>query len=162
MAETELELRSAEEADLPTIVALLVDDPLGARREDASEELASDYRTAFQAIAAADDNQDLLVADIEGYVVGALQLSFILHLTYKGGWRAQIEGVRVAEEVRSRGVGQALFDEAIVRAKRKGGHLVQLTTDRRRLEALKFYLRLGFKATHDGLKLHLSPTSQAP
>ncbi len=69
MAETELELRSAEEADLPTIVALLVDDPLGARREDASEELASDYRTAFQAIAA-DDNHDLLVADIEGYVVG--------------------------------------------------------------------------------------------
>ena len=162
MAETELELRSVEEADLPTIVALLVDDPLGARREDASEELASDYRTAFQAIAAADDNQDLLVADIEGYVVGALQLSFILHLTYKGGWRAQIEGVRVAEEVRSRGVGQALFDEAIARAKRKGCHLVQLTTDRRRPEALKFYLRLGFKATHDGLKLHLSPTSQAP
>ena len=161
MAETELELRSAEEADLPTIVALLVDDPLGARREDASEELASDYRTAFQAIAA-DDNHDLLVADIEGYVVGALQLSFILHLTYKGGWRAQIEGVRVAEEVRSRGVGQALFDEAIARAKRKGCHLVQLTTDRRRPEALKFYLRLGFKATHDGLKLHLSPTSQAP
>ena len=162
MAETELELRSAEEADLPTIVALLVDDPLGARREDASEELASDYRTAFQAIAAADDNQDLLVADIEGYVVEVLQLSFIPHLTYKGGWRAQIEGVRVAEEVRSRGVGQALFDEAIARAKRKGCHLVQLTTDRRRPEALKFYLRLGFKATHDGLKLHLSLTSQAP
>jgi len=161
LAETELELRSAEEADLPTIVALLVDDPLGARREDASEELASDYRTAFQAIAA-DDNHDLLVADIEGYVVGALQLSFILHLTYKGGWRAQIEGVRVAEEVRSRGVGQALFDEAIARAKRKGCHFVQLTTDRRRAEALEFYLRLGFKATHDGLKLHLSPTSQAP
>lgn len=161
MAETELELRSAEEADLPTIVALLVDDPLGACREDASEELASDYRTAFQAIAA-DDNHDLLVADIEGYVVGALQLSFILHLTYKGGWRAQIEGVRVAEEVRSRGVGQALFDEAIARAKRKGCHFVQLTTDRRRAEALEFYLRLGFKATHDGLKLHLSPTSQAP
>jgi len=161
LAETELELRSAEEADLPTIVALLVDDPLGARREDASEELASGYRTAFQAIAA-DDNHDLLVADIEGYVVGVLQLSFIPHLTYKGGWRAQIEGVRVAEEVRSRGVGQALFDEAIARAKRKGCHLVQLTTDRRRPEALKFYLRLGFKATHDGLKLHLSPTSQAP
>ena len=161
MAETELELRSAEEADLPTIVALLVDDPLGARREDASEELASDYRTAFQAIAAA-DNQDLLVADIEGYVVEVLQLSFIPHLTYKGGWRAQIEGVRVAEEVRSRGVGQALFDEAIARAKRKGCHLVQLTTDRRRPEALKFYLRLGFKATHDGLKLHLSLTSRAP
>jgi len=102
------------------------------------------------------------VADIEGYVVGVLQLSFIPHLTYKGGWRAQIEGVRVAEEVRSRGVGQALFDEAIARAKRKGCHLVQLTTDRRGPEALKFYLRLGFKATHDGLKLHLSPTSQAP
>ena len=116
----------------------------------------------LQAIAAADDNQDLLVADIEGYVVEVLQLSFILHLTYKGGWRAQIEGVRVAEEVRSRGVGQALFDEAIARAKRKGCHLVQLTTDRRRPEALKFYLRLGFKATHDGLKLHLSLTSQAP
>ena len=73
-----------------------------------------------------------------------------------------MEGGRVAEEVRSRGVGQALFDEAIARAKRKGCHFVQLTTDRRRAEALEFYLRLGFKATHDGLKLHLSPTSQAP
>jgi GNAT superfamily N-acetyltransferase len=158
---TELELRSATEADLPSIVALLVDDPLGALREDASEQLASEYRTAFQAIAD-DANHDLLVADIEGRVVGVLQLSFIPHLTYKGGWRAQIEGVRVAEEVRSRGVGQALFDAAIARAKSKGCHLVQLTTDRRRPEALKFYLRLGFKATHEGLKLHLSPTSPAP
>ena len=149
-----LEFRTATESDLPAIVSLLADDPLGTFRESSGDSLSPAYRAAFQAISA-DPNHDLMVADLEGAVVGVLQLSFIPHLTYEGGWRAQIEGVRVSEEQRSRGVGRALFDEAIARARNRGCHLVQLTTDRRRPDALKFYLGLGFEATHDGLKLHL-------
>jgi GNAT superfamily N-acetyltransferase len=152
--QAELKFRVATEEDLPAIVSLLANDPLGTLRENSGDSLSPNYRTAFQAIST-DPNHELLVADIEGAVVGVLQLSFIPHLTYEGGWRAQIEGVRVSEERRSSGIGQALFESAISRARDRGCHLVQLTTDRRRPEALKFYLGLGFEATHDGLKLHL-------
>jgi GNAT superfamily N-acetyltransferase len=154
LGQAELEFRAATEADLPTIVSLLANDPLGASREDSGGLLSPAYRAAFQAISA-DPNHELLVAELEGAVVGVLQLSFIPHLTYEGGWRAQIEGVRVCKGLRSRGVGQALLEFAISRAREKGCHLVQLTTDRRRPEALRFYLGLGFEATHEGMKLHL-------
>ena len=149
--------RTALEADLPLIIALLADDALGSLREkpqDPGDSALASYRAAFEAISA-DPNHELLVAELDGSVVGVLQLSFIPHLTYEGGWRAQIEGVRVSKELRSRGVGQALVESAIARAQRKGCHLVQLTTDRRRPKALKFYVGLGFQATHEGLKLHL-------
>ena len=116
--------------------------------------VAPAYRTAFNTISR-DPNHELLLADLDGSVAGVLQLSFIPHLTYQGGWQAQIEGVRVSAELRSRGVGQALVGAAIARAKENGCHLVQLTTDRRRPEALRFYLGLGFETTHHGLKLHL-------
>lgn len=149
-----MRFRVAVEEDLASIVSLLASDPLGALREHASDSLSSNYRTAFQAISS-DPNHELLVADIESAVIGVLQLSFIPHLTYEGGWRAQIEGVRVSEELRSRGVGRALLESAISRAKDRGCHLVQLTTDKRRPEALEFYLGLGFEATHHGMKLHL-------
>ncbi len=151
-----LEFRVAASADLASMVALLADDPLGALREnEASGDVPSPaYRAAFEVISA-DPNHELLVADLGGTVVGVLQLSFIPHLTYEGGWRAQIEGVRVSKAVRARGVGQALLESAIARAKQRGCHLIQLTTDRRRPEALQFYLGLGFEATHEGLKLHL-------
>lgn len=152
----ELEFREARETDLPSIVSMLANDPLGASREESDASLSPAYRAAFEAISA-DPNHQLLVADLDGDVVGVLQLSFLPHLTYRGGWRAQIEGVRVSEELRSRGVGQALLESAIVRARKRGCHLVQLTTDRRRPRALQFYLGLGFEATHDGLKLHLNP-----
>jgi GNAT superfamily N-acetyltransferase len=148
------EFREAREADLPSIVSLLANDPLGALREDSDASLSPAYWEAFEAISA-DPNHQLLVADLGGAVVGVLQLSFLPHLTYQGGWRAQIEGVRVSEEVRSGGVGQALLESAIDRARERGCHVVQLTTDRRRPRALQFYLKLGFEVTHDGLKLHL-------
>lgn len=151
----EPELRAATEGDLPSIVALLASDPLGALRETTGEELSPSYRAAFEAIAA-DPNHELLVADLGGTVVGVLQLSYLPHLTYEGGWRAQIEGVRVAAAHRSRGVGQAMMEAAIERARTRGCHLVQLTTDRRRPEALRFYVGLGFEPTHEGLKLHLT------
>ena len=154
MDQPQPEFREAREADLPSIVSLLANDPLGALREDSDASLSPAYWEAFDAIST-DPNHQLLVADLGGAVVGVLQLSFLPHLTYQGGWRAQIEGVRVSEEVRSGGVGQALLESAIDRARERGCHVVQLTTDRRRPRALQFYLKLGFEVTHDGLKLHL-------
>ena len=148
------ELRPATEADLPALVALLADDPLGAGRERQGGGVSEAYLEAFRAIDA-DPNHVLLVADVDEAVVGLLQLSFLPHLTYQGGWRAQIEGVRVAREHRSLGIGRRMIEAAVDRARARGCHLVQLTTDRRRPEALKFYRSLGFEASHDGLKLHL-------
>ena len=147
-------LREATEDDLPTLVALLADDPLGASRERRDGGVSTAYREAFRAIQASPDQQ-ILVADHQGAVVGLLQLSFLPHLTYEGGWRAQVEGVRVAAEHRSRGLGRFLLEGAIERARSRGCHMIQLTTDRRRPEALRFYEGLGFQASHVGMKLHL-------
>ena len=87
-------------------------------------------------------------------VIGVLQMTFIPYLTYKGSWRALIEGVRVAESHQSEGVGQKLFEWAIERAKERKCKMLQLTTDKARADALRFYERLGFKASHEGMKLH--------
>ena len=152
--QVELDFRSAREEDLPNIVGLLASDPLGSQREQFADPLPGSYVTAFKIIAD-DPNQDLIVATLQGSVVGVLQLTFIPHLTYRGGWRAQIEGVRVAESVRAKGVGRAMIERALTKARDRKCHLVQLTTDARRPEALKFYESLGFAATHHGLKLHL-------
>ena len=145
--------RVATEEDLSPIVELLADDPLGALRER-SETSWDRYVAAFRAIEA-DANQQLLVGDIDGQIAAVLQLTFLPHLTYEGGWRAQIEGVRVARGHRSKGLGRRLLEVATQKARDHGCHLVQLTTDRRRPEALRFYQGLGFEASHDGLKLHL-------
>ena len=152
-----LRFRAAEASDLPTLVALLADDPLGALREAPAAGVDAAYREAFAAIEG-DPNHELLLAEADGRVVGMLQLSFLPHLTYTGGWRAQVEGVRVAADQRSLGVGRRLMAEAVERARTRGCHLVQLTTDRRRPEALAFYERLGFERSHHGLKLHLRRT----
>jgi len=157
MEQSDIEFRRAREADLSLIVRLLAEDPLGARRERLEDPLPNSYLEAFEDITA-DTNQNLVVATLGGEVVGVLQLTFIPYLTYQGSWRAQIEGVRVAEACRSKGVGRALFEWAIARARERGCHLVQLTTDAQRPDALRFYESLGFAATHHGMKLHLSRT----
>jgi GNAT superfamily N-acetyltransferase len=113
------------------------------------------YAEAFAAIAA-DPNNRLIVADDEGAVVGCLQLTFIPGLTYTGGWRAQIEGVRIARSHRGRGLGRAMFEWAIGEARGRGCRLVQLTTNKARPDALRFYENLGFVASHEGLKLDLA------
>lgn len=146
--------RSARLADLPAIVALLADDPLGATRERLEDPLPNAYLRAFTAIDQ-DPNQDLIVADRGGVVAGVLQLTFIASLTWQGSTRALIEGVRIASGMRGRGIGEALVREAIARARAHGCGIVQLTTDRSRTDAHRFYERLGFKATHVGMKLHL-------
>jgi ribosomal protein S18 acetylase RimI-like enzyme len=139
---------------VPALIALLADDPLGAARECFEEPLPASYFAAFEAIDT-DPNHELLIAESEGTIAGFLQISYIPNLTYAGAWRALIEGVRVAKARRGSGVGRALFEEAIERAKRKPCRMVQLTTDKTRPEALAFYEALGFRATHEGLKLPL-------
>lgn len=149
-----LSFRRATEADLPAIVAMLADDGLGTGREDASLPLAPAYLAAFAAIAA-DTNQFLAVAELDGAVVGTLQLSFIPGLSHKGAWRGQIESVRVASSQRGTGLGQRIFAWAIAECRARGCRLVQLTTDKSRDDAHRFYARLGFVASHEGFKLKL-------
>lgn len=104
---------------------------------------------------ARDPQHEVLVLDVGGVVAGVLQLSFLRCLTHEGGLRAQIEGVRVDRARRGGGLGRVLIGDAVRRARERGCHLVQLTTDRRRPDALAFYERLGFVDTHHGLKLDL-------
>jgi GNAT superfamily N-acetyltransferase len=146
--------RPARRDDLPAIVALLADDPLGRQREVAGATLHPSYADAYLAIER-DSNQLLAVAERQGRIVGCLQLSFIPGLTRHGMWRGQIEGVRVAASVRGGGIGQALLGWAIEECRRRGCGLVQLTSDEQRADAHRFYEALGFRATHRGYKLGL-------
>lgn len=147
-------IRAAKMADLSGIVALLANDPLGQKREDFQDPLPDSYREAFRVIAA-DPHQELMVMEAAaGEVIGTLQLSFIQYLTYRGGVRAQIEAVRIHPDFRGQGLGVQLFQWAIQRAQERGAHLIQLTTDKQRPDALRFYEKLGFRASHEGMKLH--------
>ncbi len=149
-----LVLRRADPADVPAIVRLLAGDALGQDREQDGDPSAADYLEAFAAIDA-DPNHDLVVAVQDGRVVGCMQLTRIRYLTFRGGTRLQVEGVRVDRELRSRGIGEAMMRHAIERARESGCHLVQLTTNAQRTDAQRFYRRLGFEPTHVGFKLHL-------
>ena len=150
-----MRIRKATESDIYAIVHMIANDKLGKLREDASDPLPRMYYDAFKNISQ-DHNQELMVMEDEGgRVIATMQLSFIQYLTYKGGIRAQIEAVRVHEEYRGHGLGEQLFKWAINRAKERGAHVVQLTTDKKRPDALRFYEKLGFAASHEGMKLHL-------
>ena len=154
MPEPEVTFRRAWAEDVPAIVHLLADDPLGRTRERDETPLPESYGTAFAAIDA-DPNQELVVACRGPRVVGVLQLTYLPSLTYQGSWRAQIEGVRVDAAERSRGLGRALFEWAIARSRERGCALLQLTTDKTRPDARRFYEGLGFVASHEGMKLRL-------
>lgn len=151
---TALRMRRAIADDLDTIVQMLANDPLGSRRECYSNPLPDAYVRAFEAIAA-DRNQYLAVCCDAERVLGVLQLTFLPYLTYQGGWRALIEGVRTVADARSRGIGRFMFEWAIAEARERGCHVVQLTTDKSRPDAMRFYVALGFEASHEGMKLHL-------
>jgi GNAT superfamily N-acetyltransferase len=143
--------RDARRDEVPAIVALLADDILGADREMNVDDV---YWKAFDDIAA-DPRNRLIVADAEGHVAGTLQLTLIPGLSRHGLLRAQIEGVRIAVPWRSQGLGRAMIGWAIEEARRNGCGLVQLTSDKRRADAIRFYAALGFTPTHEGLKLSL-------
>jgi len=151
-----MNIRKATKEDVPAIVEMLADDKLGQQREKFQNPLPDSYWEAFEKIDI-DSNQELVVMENdEGTVTGTLQLSFLNYLTYQGGIRAQIEQVRIHQSQRGKGLGKQLFEWAIHRAKEKGAHVVQLTTDKKRPDALKFYEHLGFKASHEGMKLHFT------
>jgi GNAT superfamily N-acetyltransferase len=149
--------RDATRADLATVVQMLAADQLGATRETVTEPLADAYVAAFERIDA-DANNRLIVADDGSQVVGCMQLTFIPSLTYSGGIRAEIEGVRVHQRARGQGVGHNMIRWAIDEARRHGCRLVQLTTNNVRKDAQRFYLDLGFVASHVGMKLDLRDT----
>lgn len=146
--------RRATLADLPAVIALLADDVLGKDREDPSDPPNPAYLDAFAAIEA-DGNQFLAVVEEAGRVVGCLQLSFIPGLSRLGLWRGQIESVRIAADRRGGGLGRAMFEWAVARCRERGCGLVQLTTDKARPGARRFYESLGFTASHEGMKLSL-------
>ncbi|HEY3753382.1 MAG TPA: GNAT family N-acetyltransferase [Pseudonocardiaceae bacterium] len=151
MTETAV-LRRAERADVPAIVAMLADDPLGAQRETPGDPA---YLAAFDLLDA-DPNQLLVVAELAGEPVGTLQLTFIAGLSRRGATRAQIEAVRVRDGHRGGGLGQLLVNWAVDTARARGCAVVQLTTDSSRTDAHRFYQRLGFQASHVGMKLPLT------
>jgi ribosomal protein S18 acetylase RimI-like enzyme len=150
----ELIFRRACREDVSRIVKLLADDQLGASRERLTDPLPASYLDAFAEIDG-DLNQELIVVEIDGAVVGCLQLTIIPGLSHQGAKRAHIEAVRIDTALRRKGVGERLIRHAIERAREHGCRLVQLTTNRSRVDAHRFYNRLGFVSTHLGYKLAL-------
>lgn len=151
---TALTFRTATLDDLPAIIGLIADDQLGRAREDASLPLDQRYRDAFVAIER-DPNQILAAVEQEGAVIGCMQVTFIPGISRCGAWRGQIESARVARSKRGGGIGTAMFEWGIAECRRRGCSLVQLYTDKSRTDAHRFYERLGFKASHEGMKLSL-------
>ena len=150
----ELTYRVAKQEDLPSIVQMLSEDELGSQRERYEDPLPESYYKAFEQISR-DTNHELIVAECNGEVIGTLHLMFLPSLSFQGGLRAQIESVRVDESQRGRGLGSAMMQWTIERARARGAHVVQLTTHKSREEAHRFYERLGFKGSHLGMKLSL-------
>ncbi len=154
MSGGDIEIRPATRDDLPAMVRMLADDSMGAGRERWADPLPDAYVTAFDEIAA-DPNNHLIVAVRGAGVIGCIQLTYIRTLSRFGSLRAQIEGVRVARSARGLGLGRVLMEWAISDAVRRGCALVQLTTDKGRTDAHRFYESLGFVASHEGMKLAL-------
>ncbi|MGA8116601.1 MAG: GNAT family N-acetyltransferase [Actinocatenispora sp.] len=148
----DLTIRRARREDVPAIVALLADDALGAGRESPTDQ--APYLAAFEALDG-DPNQYLAVAELGGEVVGTLQLTFLPGLSHRGGWRAQVEAVRIAESQRGSGLGTVLIRWSVERAREHGCRMVQLSSHASRTEAHRFYRKLGFHDSHVGFKLGL-------
>lgn len=149
-----MNFRKATKNDISIIVEMIADDEVGRTRENFQVPLPAEYLNAFEKITT-DGNQELIIVENENAeIIGTLQLSFIQYLAYRGGIGAQIEAVRIKKDQRGRGIGKAMLKWAINRAKERNAHLLQLTTDKKRPKAIKFYEDLGFKATHEGMKIH--------
>ncbi|MCI0570065.1 MAG: GNAT family N-acetyltransferase [Myxococcaceae bacterium] len=143
--------RTAVPSDLPVLLALLADDAIARSRTGSSAEPTPAVRAAFDEIEA-DPNNELLVGEREGEVVACLQLTYIPGLSRGGMRRALVEAVRVRADLRGQRIGERLMEEGMARARARGCSLMQLTTDKRREAAHRFYARLGFSASHEGMK----------
>jgi GNAT superfamily N-acetyltransferase len=153
-----LVIRPARLHDLPEIVGMLADDEKGAQREQfqPDEPIRQCYKDAFEAIDV-DTNNGLIVAELNGQIVGTFQLIYIPSISFQGGVRAQIESVRVENSARGRGIGSRMMEWAVEQAKQRGCRLVQLMTHCDRKNAHRFYERLGFVKSHVGMKVDLAP-----
>jgi len=154
MSRNEIRFRLATRADLPSIVRMLADDELGSQREQYKDPIPESYYAGFEQIKD-DPNHELIVAELNGEVIGTLHLMILPSISFQGGLRAQIESVRVDKRYQSQGIGSKMMQWTIERARERGAHIVQLTTHRSREDAHRFYERLGFKATHLGMKMSL-------
>ena len=150
-----LVFRKARLEDLRAILELLNDGKVANVLERIEDPMPRVYKDAF-AVLDGDPNQLLLVGETEGRIVASLQLTFIPGIAHQGAWRAQVEAVRVAREFRDRGIGEAMMRHVIALARERGCALVQLTTNKARDDAQRFYRGLGFTASHEGMKLRLS------
>ncbi|WP_241758626.1 GNAT family N-acetyltransferase [Pyxidicoccus parkwayensis] len=143
--------RVATVADLPTILALLADDSIARSRTGYTAEPTPSVRAAFDEISA-DPNNELIVGELAGEVIATLQITYIHGLSRGGMRRALVEAVRVRSDLRGQRIGEQLMEDAMARARARGCGLMQLTTDKRRTDAHRFYARLGFEASHEGMK----------
>ncbi len=150
----DLRIRRAQREDLGAIVRMLADDELGRIRERPEEPLAPGYLAAFAALEA-DPNQYLMVAEQNGNVIGTFQFSILFGLSHQGGKRGLIESVRVDAPLRGQGIGQRMIAWAIDRAREEGCFIIQFSSHKQRTDAHRFYERLGFVASHVGMKLTL-------
>jgi GNAT superfamily N-acetyltransferase len=144
--------RTARVGDVPLIVAMIADDTVSAAR---TGDFGDEHRAAFEVIDA-DPNNELIVAELDGEVVGTMQLTYIPGISRRGALRMQIEAVRVASDLRGQGLGRKMMEWALDRGRARGCALVQLTTDKSRKDAHRFYDSLGFAASHEGYKLPLT------
>ncbi|WP_326826199.1 GNAT family N-acetyltransferase [Streptosporangium sp. NBC_01756] len=144
--------RIARAEDVPLLVAMIADDAVSAAR---TGDFGDEHRAAFEAIDA-DPNNELIVAELDGEVVGTMQLTYIPGISRRGALRMQIEAVRITSALRGRGLGRQMMEWAVERGRARGCALVQLTTDKTRKDAHRFYDSLGFVASHEGYKLALS------
>jgi GNAT superfamily N-acetyltransferase len=151
---TAMAMRAARREDLPALVALLADDDHGREREHVSDPLLPAYVEAFEAIDR-DPTQMLAIAEQDGNVIGTLHLRFLPGLSYQGGWKGQIEAVRIAAPLRGGGLGTELIGWAVEQCQARGCKIVQLSSNSTRGAAHRFYERLGFVASHVGMKLYL-------
>lgn len=149
-----LTYRDATKADLPLILALIVEDAVIDTGDDPADAMHADYVDALAAIDA-DPNQEMIVVDDDGVPIGCFQLSYLPGLMRRGMWRGQIEVVHVAETHRNRGVGAQMMRWAVERCRERGCAMVQLTSNKKREDAHRFYERLGFLRSHEGFKLYL-------
>ena len=154
MIQGEVLFRLATRDDVPSIVRLLADDDLGSQRERYEDPLPESYYSAFDLIHN-DPNHELIVAEQGGEVIGTLHLMFLPSISFQGALRSQVESVRVDKRFQNQGIGSEMMKWTIDRSQQRGAQVMQLTTHNTRVDAHRFYERLGFKGSHLGMKLSL-------
>ncbi len=149
-----ISFRIATADDLPALIGMLADDHLGAEREDFSDPINPAYVNAFNQIEA-DPNNDIVVGVLDGKVVGTLQMTMIPNLSFQGSTRCIVQAVRISSELRGQGLGSQLMDWSVDRAREHGCVMVELASNLKRPDAIRFYKKLGFDPSHQGFKLML-------